>query len=46
MKEEDEEEVMAGEGRIKSSDLSSLICHVCKYVFMFPVISNPASNNK
>lgn len=27
MKEEDEEEVMAGERRIKSSDLSSLICH-------------------
>lgn len=27
MKEEDEEEVMAGGGRIKSSDLSSLICH-------------------
>lgn len=42
MKEEDEEELMAGERRTKCSDLSSLICHSL-YVF---IISNPASNHK
>lgn len=45
MKEEDEEEVMVGERRITCGDPSSLIrCSL--YVFMFPVISSPASNHR
>lgn len=36
MKEEDEEEVMAGEERIKCSDLSSLVCHSLRVCLCVP----------